>query len=231
MHVGSAYGDIQSVSKWLNWGKSFQMIHPDSRLEFINDQIGYGVIATDFIPKGTLTFVKDPFDVDLTLDAYLSLEPQYKTIADKYSYREGNGHRILSWDIAKYMNHSCFPNTISTGYGFEIAVRDIHAGEEMTDDYGIFNLEQTMQCYCGEKICRGIVSSEDFIKCYENWDVIIKKVLPCFNKVMQPLMKYLDSETHSDLLKYLNTGHDYQSILTQRLVDNSYSSTNRARSE
>lgn len=194
------------------------MIHPSTRLEFVNEIIGYGVIAADFIPKGTITYVKDPFDIDLSRDEYLKLEPQYKVIADKYTYREGNGHRILSWDIAKYMNHSCVPNTISTGYGFEIAVRDIGEGEEITDDYGIFNFEHEMRCFCGEKNCRKVINGCDFETCSEQWDRIIKDVLPRFNEVAQPLMKYLDSQTHADLLRYLNTGHDYQSIITQKLV-------------
>ena len=206
------------------------MIHPDSRLEFVSENIGYGVIASAFIPKGTITYVKDPFDIDLSVEDYLALEPQYKVIADKYTYREGNGHRILSWDIAKYMNHSCASNSISTGYGFEIAVRDIFPGEEITDDYGIFNFDHEMECFCGAKCCRKVVNGDDFEICHHQWDLIIKEALPSFKDVAQPLMKYLDTQTHSDLIRYLNTGHDYKSILTQRLVERKSSSL-RAKSE
>lgn len=38
------------------------MIHPDSELLFVSPQIGLGVFATRFIPKGTITWVFDPLD-------------------------------------------------------------------------------------------------------------------------------------------------------------------------
>jgi hypothetical protein len=38
------------------------MIHPDTELRFINEKIGHGVVATKFIPKGTITWVLDKLD-------------------------------------------------------------------------------------------------------------------------------------------------------------------------
>jgi hypothetical protein len=38
------------------------MIHPDTELRFINNIIGYGVVAKNFIPKGTITWVQDDLD-------------------------------------------------------------------------------------------------------------------------------------------------------------------------
>jgi hypothetical protein len=35
------------------------MIHPWTELRFINDSIGYGVFATQFIPKGTIVWALD----------------------------------------------------------------------------------------------------------------------------------------------------------------------------
>jgi len=35
------------------------MIHPDTEVRFINDEIGYGVVAKKLIPKGTITWVQD----------------------------------------------------------------------------------------------------------------------------------------------------------------------------
>ena len=31
------------------------MIHPDTELRFINNVVGYGVVAKKLIPKGTIT--------------------------------------------------------------------------------------------------------------------------------------------------------------------------------
>lgn len=35
------------------------MIHPDTEVRFINPEKGYGLVATKFIPKGTITWVQD----------------------------------------------------------------------------------------------------------------------------------------------------------------------------
>ena len=71
-------------------------------------------------------------------------DPIYKDVIEKYSYTEPNGNMILSWDIAKYVNHCCNCNIISTGYGFEIAIRDIQPGEELLIYYSQQWFEQRM---------------------------------------------------------------------------------------
>lgn len=38
------------------------MMHPHTRVQFIGDEVGQGVVATAFIPKGTVTWVQDPLD-------------------------------------------------------------------------------------------------------------------------------------------------------------------------
>jgi hypothetical protein len=40
------------------------MLHPQTKLGFINDVIGHGVVATHFIPKGTVTWVLDDLDME-----------------------------------------------------------------------------------------------------------------------------------------------------------------------
>lgn len=42
------------------------MIHPDTELRFVTPDIGNGVFATRFIPKGTLTWVRDRLDQTFT---------------------------------------------------------------------------------------------------------------------------------------------------------------------
>src|SRR5262249_33772840 len=68
----------------------------------------------------------------------------------------GSGDRILCWDFGRFMNHSCEPSSVGPGkLEFEIAVRDIAAGEEVTCDYGTFNLEEPLVCACGSPQGRG----------------------------------------------------------------------------
>ena len=116
------------------------MLHPDTQLGVVSAEIGYGVFATALIPKGTIVYIKDPLEIEIGDDDPRLRDPEMLRIIERYSYIEPGGTRVLSWDLAKYMNHSCDPNSISTGYGFEIAARDIQKGEQITDEYGLLNI-------------------------------------------------------------------------------------------
>jgi hypothetical protein len=48
------------------------MLHPDTRLQFIDEDIGYGIFATNFIPAGTITYVKDALEIELDAETYKS---------------------------------------------------------------------------------------------------------------------------------------------------------------
>lgn len=190
------------------------MIHPDSELRRVNPEVGYGVFATKFIPKGTIVYIKDQLElVFSTTDPRLS-DPVYKDLIEKYSYTEPNGQLILSWDIAKYVNHCCNCNIISTGYGFEIALRDIHPGEEITDEYGLFNPDFEMDLHCEKEGCRKKLSPQDIDHHYKEWDTKIISALGEFKKVSQPLLKYMDTETRKRLTEFLDTGKNYISVMT-----------------
>ncbi|MCR9286287.1 hypothetical protein OAF63_02020 [Saprospiraceae bacterium] len=39
------------------------MIDPNIRIQYINDDIGYGVFATRMIPKGSAVYVKDSLEI------------------------------------------------------------------------------------------------------------------------------------------------------------------------
>ena len=60
----------------------------------------------------------------------------------------------------KYINHSCSPNTyirIFHGRVEFYALSDIHAGEELTCDYGETHHKGKRQCQCGSTECRGFI--------------------------------------------------------------------------
>lgn len=188
------------------------MLHPDTCLQFISENIGYGIFATRLIPAGTITYVKDELEIELSADSHLMQSPVYSSYIDKYSYREPTGNYVIGWDLSKYMNHSCNPNTLSTGYGFEIAIRDIQAGEQVTDDYGMLNLEYVMECQCQQPGCRWRINPDDLDYLSKHWDRDVKKALDALPKVDQPLISLLDSETYRAIMHYLNTGHNYRSV-------------------
>ena len=91
------------------------MIHPHSKVQYIGDTIGTGVFATQFIPCGTIVYVKDELELCISPEVFARLDPLLQEAVEKYSYIENQGNRIISWDHGKYVNHCCDCNTMSTG--------------------------------------------------------------------------------------------------------------------
>jgi len=75
----------------------------------------------------------------------------------------------VSWNPAKYINHSCNPNCETTNYDEEHiwieAIRDIKKGEELNYNYG-YELEDYKKhpCKCGSKNCVGFILDEKYWK-------------------------------------------------------------------
>lgn len=188
------------------------MVHTDSCLKYINDEIGYGVFATAFIPKGSITYVKDDLDLEINSTAFEAYPELLKQNIEKYSYIDERGIRIVSWDFAKYVNHCCHCNTMSTGYGFEIAIRDIQSGEEITDEYGLFNLNEEISLNCQKPGCRIKVGGEDLENYYQEWDMKVKQALLLLPAVNQPLINLLDSKTRKQVFSFLQDAREYKSV-------------------
>ncbi|MEQ9581090.1 MAG: SET domain-containing protein [Arenibacter sp.] len=161
------------------------MIHPKTELQFINKEIGYGVVATEFIPAGTITWVLDRLDREFTPAELESLEPLYQSILDTYTFRDNKGRFILCWDNARYVNHSFNSNCLTTAYDFEVAIRDIHVGEQLTDDYGYLNIPHPFRGI-DEGTKRKVVYPDDLLKYYKVWDKKLQLVLPKIPRLDQP---------------------------------------------
>lgn len=192
------------------------MIHPKTELKTINPSVGYGVFATDFIPMGTIVYVKDSLELEISPTDFLTHSQEMQDVIEKYSYIDERGFRIISWDFAKYVNHCCNFNTISTGYGFEMAIRDIQKGEQITDEYGIFNLEYEMKLECGFENCRKIVKPNDFDNLYTAWDEKIKHAIPNLFMVEQPLMSFLSKEIRNEIDTLFQSPEKYKSVYSLR---------------
>ena len=190
------------------------MMHPNSEVQFVNERVGLGVFATALIPAGTIVYVDDPLDIVLLPDNPILQNPILRPMIDKYAVIEPGDKRVLAWDISRYVNHCCHCNIISTGYGFEIALRDIQPGEEIRDEYGIFNLGWTMELDCQlQDECRGCLRPDDFDKYYAVWDEQIQAVLKLALSVEQPLWGLLSEATAVALTHTIQTGENYKSVL------------------
>ena len=163
------------------------MIHPHTRLQFISEAVGHGVVATERIPKGTITWAKDPLDQTLDQEAVDALGPPFRPMLDHFTYRDNQGRYVLCWDHGRYINHSAFPNCITTAYDFEIAVRDIEPNEQLTNDYGFLNLEYPFESFPEPGTDRRLILPDDLMRHYDRWDQQLQNAFPHFNAVEQAL--------------------------------------------
>lgn len=189
------------------------MIHPDTELRFINEKIGYGVVALKRIPKGTITWALDKLDRSFTPDQVRAMDELYQQVLDKYTYRNALGNHILCWDNARFVNHSSRSNCITTAYEFEIAIRDIEAGEELTDDYGYLNLEEPFEVISEPGSNRTVVYPDDLLRYYPEWDDALLQSFPHLLKVEQPLFQLLEKNLQEKVKDIASGRRKMDSIL------------------
>lgn len=189
------------------------MIHPKTKIKFISKEIGYGVVATEFIPAGTITWVLDKLDREFTPLQIQEMPAIYQEILDYYTFRNNHGNFVLCWDNGRYVNHSFNSNCLTTAYDFEIAIRDIQPGEQLTDDYGYLNIPYPFKGI-DEGTKRKTVYPDDLLKYYKVWD---KKLLKVFNKIPnlnQPLKELLTQEMWEEIVSVSESKNEMKSILT-----------------
>ncbi len=189
------------------------MIHPKTELKFISNEVGYGVVATEFIPAGTITWVLDKLDREFSPTDFQAMEPIYQNILDTYTFRNNNGNFVLCWDNGRYVNHSFNSNCLTTAYDFEIAIRDIQVGEQLTDDYGYLNIPAPFRGI-NEGTRRKVVYPDDLVKYYKVWDKKIQKVFAKINSHEQPLKELINSNLWTKIQNIISGEEAMQSILT-----------------
>jgi len=190
------------------------MMHPHTAQGWIGNGRGSGVIATTAIPKGTIVYVRDALDIVVPEGHPILTDALYSDTFTVHAYIEPDGSRVMCWDHGRYMNHCCRPNTLSTGYGFEIAIEDIAEGEEITDHYAVLNLEFEMDLHCDKPECLRHMGPGVLPMVGEWIDARIREVLPLIPTVAQPLSALIDPDTRAALERYLETGEGYPSVLS-----------------
>lgn len=187
-------------------------MHPDTEVRFINDVVGYGVVAKKFIPRGTITWVQDDLDQLLTENEVEKMHPDVQEQVEKYCFRNNKGQLVLCWDLAKYVNHSFNANCLSSAYDFEVAVRDIEPGEQLTDDYGYLNISEPFKAV-DEGTGRDTVYPDDLLKYHEKWDRQLEGAFENFEQVEQPLIKLVSSAVLEKIKSSLAKNEPLDSIL------------------
>ncbi len=194
------------------------MIHPKTELRFISNEVGYGVFATDFIPAGTITWVLDKLDREFRPEEFFAMDLLYQNIIDTYTFRNNIGNYILCWDHGRFVNHSFNANCLTTAYDFEIAIRDILPGEQLTDDYGYLNIKDPFTAE-DEGTERKIVYPDDLVRYYKVWDQQILKVFGKINAYEQPLRVLIKDELWDKVQKIIAGKQQIDSILNNYYDD------------
>lgn len=187
------------------------MIHPNTELKLISKEIGYGVVAKKFIPAGTITWVLDELDRQFTPTQVKKMNPIYQQILETYCYRNNKGNLVLCWDYGRYVNHSFKSNCLSTAYDFEIAIRDIQAGEELTDDYGYLNVNEPFKGI-NEGTRRKTVYPDDLLKHYKTWDKKLIQNFPKIIQVEQPLISLITTKLWKEIEEIAQGKKEMKSI-------------------
>lgn len=179
------------------------MIHPDTELRPVSPTIGLGVFATRRLPRGTITWVGDALDRRMSAEAAAALPPLLAAQLERYTWRAADGDLVLAWDLARFVNHCCAPNCLTTRFGFEIAVRDIEAGDELSNDYADLGLapDERFACACGHPACRGRVGPEDATPLRSRWARLVEAALAELPRVAQPLAPLLSREMAEALVR------------------------------
>ena len=194
------------------------MIHPKTELRFISKEVGYGVFATDFIPAGTITWVLDKLDREFRPEEFFAMDLVYQNIIDTYTFRNNIGNYVLCWDHGRFVNHSFNANCLTTAYDFEIAIRDILPGEQLTDDYGYLNIKDPFTAE-DEGTERKIVYPDDLVRYYKVWDAQILKVFGKINAYEQPLRVLIKDELWDKVQKIIAGKQQIDSILNNYYDD------------
>ncbi len=103
---------------------------------------GVGVFTSEAIRGGTVLWeFTEEVDLRLPPDSFRDVPEPLRSKLRAYCYEEPDGTLVLCGDNAKFMNHSFDPNCDDVEGPYTIAKHDIAAGEELTCDYRLFDLE------------------------------------------------------------------------------------------
>lgn len=104
---------------------------------------GIGLFADQLIPKGTPVWkFQKGFDIELSKAQFAELsKPAQEQVLNYCYFNSTTEMYVICADDARFFNHSDDPN-VSSGPNddhLDIALKDIEIGEELTQNYKIFD--------------------------------------------------------------------------------------------
>lgn len=177
------------------------MIHPHTSTRQISSQVGLGVFATQFIPRGTIVWARDELDQTFAPRAVTQMSGPVRAVIERYGYRAPSGDWVLCWDAGRLVNHACDPTLRGIDPEIMVARRDLQPGDEITCDYAECNLTEPLRCGCGHADCRQLIGGDDILVQGPTWESEAQRLLQLCAAVEQPLLPYLlDRQRYVELI-------------------------------
>lgn|SRR3989338_1333744 len=152
---------------------------------------GIGLFAKRFIPKGTIIWSECDRCRIIPAGHFSSLSRGEQEKILYFGVTRKDGSVLAIYDEGRFMNHSCSPNILATGYGFDIVVHDIAEGEELTADYRQFYdhiyFQEPLKCACSDSLHTVVFSEKQMDRMAEAWQLRIEEAILLINSVPQPL--------------------------------------------
>lgn len=171
---------------------------------------GKGYFASEFIPQGTFVYFYSKDDIKYSHNELLELDGFKKRELTDFAVEDEYGNWVLT-KSGPFTNHSCDPNILPIflrGSYFDIAIKDINIGDEITIDYSLFfsSAVWSMECKCHSSKCRHMVGFGQRIdsKVEENWFSKIQESLQKSKNLKQPLFENGDKNAQSIKESYGN---------------------------
>ncbi len=156
---------------------------------------GKGYFADEYIPMGTVVYFYSKDDIFYSKDKFESLADEDKEGLIENAVEDEFGNWVLT-QTGPYTNHSCDPNIYPLfvqGKYFDIAVKNISKGDEITIDYSMFfsSIKWSMNCGCGSNVCRKKIGFGQSVshEIEDNRFKLINNAVIKILKVDQPLFK------------------------------------------
>jgi len=133
------------------------------KIEVRQGPIGLGTFAKEDIKKDEVVFIKAGHivQVEEALRYDKEVGDYSVQITDDFFLCPKKIEEIP--DLVIHFNHSCNPNVGPDGQVSFVALRDIKKGEELSVDYAtIVSHKYRLECKCGSKECRKIITGDDW---------------------------------------------------------------------
>jgi len=158
------------------------MLHPHVKAMRGSVINGCGLVADKPIKAGEVVSQMNPGTPMMAIETLLGMSHKEQEDLLHDAYQCSETCIAFEGEPERFMNHSCDPNTWWADDNTMIARRDIVAGEEITFDYAMteVNVPLDMICECGSPMCRRRVTNHDHLDA--DWQARYGDCLPAHTR-------------------------------------------------